>query len=48
MGGMFHKPLTREEARIESEDFLWYCSIKERNCFKLVAEYIANQEPTLK
>ena len=41
--------LTKEEARIKSEDFLWQTKMRERNCMKLVTEYFENiDDPSLK
>ena len=42
------KDLTYEEAKILSEDFLWITKIKERNSFRLVAEYLENEGLPLK
>ena len=41
------KPLTNEEARVTSEDFLWNSKIWERHSFNLVEEYIENQDKAL-
>ena len=38
------KPLTREEARIESEFFLRGSKVEMRNSFKLVEEYFWNDD----
>ena len=46
MGKKLSKPkrLTQEQARIESENFLWGSKVEMRNSFKLVVEYFWNDD----
>ena len=39
--------LTEDQARVKSEDFLWHTKVPERYVFKLVLEYLVNEDQDL-